>query len=68
MQIITLGQRGYLGKGSGQPTCVLSQVDARPFETKKQANRVLERFKTKFPSFNFDDAKVTPAEKALCAA
>ena len=63
MMIVSLANRGYLGEGNGRPACVKSVAEARPFNTKKQAERTLERIKKKFPDFDVSEAGVTPASK-----
>lgn len=65
MLIITLGNRGYLGENKGNnPQIVTSIREARPFDTKKQAERAITRISKKNADFDLSDVSIAPATKA----
>lgn len=64
MLIITLGNRGYLGENKGtEPQVVTSTKEARPFGTKKQAQRAITRIEKKNPNFDLTSISIVPAGK-----
>jgi hypothetical protein len=65
MLVIELGNQGYLKKGGGIPTHTTSLREAREFDTKKQATRIIERLKKSPTALETNDARVIPLNKSL---
>lgn len=63
MLVIELGNEGYLKKGAGQPTHTTSIKEAREFETKKQASRIIERLKLKSPELICEQTQIIPLNR-----
>ena len=66
MQIVVLGNSGYLGNNKGkEPTIVLSRNEARTFNTKTQAERAIKRIKKNTPSFDLTEHSIETSTKSV---